>query len=63
MNKSTILILAGVAALAASCKVGPDWSAPNMEVPAAFRGDSIGGGTMADTPWQSVINDKNLIVK
>lgn len=61
MNKSAILMLAGVVALATSCKLGPDWTAPNMEVPAAFRGNSVGGGTMADTPWQTVIKDRNLI--
>ena len=61
MNKSVFLILAGVVAVSTSCTMGPDWSKPEMEVPAVFRGDSIGGGTMADTPWQSVINDKNLI--
>ena len=60
MKKSAILILAGAVALSTGCKVGPNWTAPQMEVPAAFRGDGIGGGTMADTPWQSVINDTNL---
>jgi len=61
MKKSAVLILAGTVALATSCKLGPSWTEPNMEVPAVFRGNSIGGGTMADTPWQSVIKDKNLI--
>lgn len=60
MKKSAILILAGALALSTGCKVGPNWKAPQMEVPAAFRGNGIGGGTMADTPWQSVINDSNL---
>lgn len=61
MNKHTILILAGTLALATGCKLGPNWNPPAMEVPAAFRGNSVGGGTMADTPWQSVIKDQNLI--
>ena len=60
MKKSAILILAGALALSTGCKVGPNWKSPQMEVPAAFRGNGIGGGTMADTPWQSVINDSNL---
>ncbi len=60
MTKSAILILAGAVVLSTGCKLGPSWSKPNMDVPAAFRGDGIGGGTMADTPWQSVINDSNL---
>ena len=61
MKKSALLILAGATAVFTGCQVGPDWTAPQMEVPAAFRGSSVGGGTMADTPWQSVIRDKHLI--
>lgn len=61
MNKSILLMFAGMLAVSTGCTMGPDWTKPEMEVPAVFRGNSIGGGTMADTPWQSVINDKNLI--
>ena len=60
MNKRAILFLAASLVLSTGCKVGPDWSKPNMAVPAAFRGGCIGGGSMADTPWQSVISDSNL---
>ena len=61
MNKSTILILAGVVALATSCQLGPNWAPPAMEVPAVFRGGNTAGASMADTPWQTVIKDDNLI--
>ena len=60
MNKSAILFLAVTLVLSTGCKVGPDWSKPNMAVPSAFRGGCIGSGSMADTPWQSVISDSNL---
>lgn len=60
MNKSAILFLAGALVMSTGCKVGPDWSKPNMAMPAAFRGGCIGSGSMADTPWQSVISDSNL---
>lgn len=60
MNKSAILFLAATLVLSTGCKLGPDWSKPNMAVPSAFRGGCIGSGSMADTPWQSVISDSNL---
>ena len=60
MNKSAILFLAAALVMSTGCKVGPDWSKPNMAMPAAFRGGCIGSGSMADTPWQSVISDSNL---
>lgn len=60
MNKSAILFLAATLVLSTGCKLGPDWSKPNMAVPTAFRGGCIGSGSMADTPWQSVISDSNL---
>lgn len=61
MKKNAILIIAAAVTMVPSCQVGPDWTPPHMEVPAAFRGNGVGSGTMADTPWQSVIKDKHLI--
>ena len=60
MKTRTILTLACTAALLTSCKLGPDWAAPNMAVPDQFRGKGIGGSTMADLPWQDVLSDSNL---
>ena len=60
MKRALLLSLAGVAGLAASCTFGPIWSTPEMPVPAEFRGNGAGGSTMADLPWQQVLNDQNL---
>ena len=60
MKRTLILSLAGVAGLVASCTFGPIWSSPEMPVPAEFRGNGAGGSTMADLPWQQVLNDQNL---
>lgn len=60
MKKSAIVILAGAVAFTTACTLGPSWKTPDMPVPAAFRGNGIGGSTMADLPWQSVLHDRNL---
>ncbi|MBR5522125.1 MAG: efflux transporter outer membrane subunit [Akkermansia sp.] len=60
MNKTAILILAGAAAFTTACTFGPMWTKPEMPVPAEFRGNGIGGSSMAELPWQSVIRDSNL---
>ncbi len=60
MKKSVILSLAGMAIFAASCTFGPAWTKPEMPVPTEFRGNGIAGSTMADLPWQQVLNDSNL---
>ncbi len=60
MKRTIILGLAGAAGLVASCSFGPMWSAPEMPVPAEFRGTGAAGSTMADLPWQQVLDDANL---
>ncbi len=60
MKRTLILSLAGVAGLVASCTFGPIWSSPEMPVPAEFRGNGAAGSTMADLPWQQVLNDQHL---
>lgn len=60
MNKRAITILAGAVVLATACTFGPSWTKPEMPVPEAFRGNSVGGSTMADLPWQSVLKDAHL---
>ncbi len=58
MKRSSILSLAGLALV--SCTFGPDWFAPDMPVPAEFRGEGIAGSSMADLPWQQVLHDRRL---
>ena len=60
MKRTLILSLAGVAGFVASCTFGPMWTTPEMPVPAEFRGNGLAGSTMADLPWQQVLNDANL---
>ena len=60
MKRSIILGLAGAAGLVASCSFGPMWSTPEMPVPAEFRGAGVSDSTMADLPWQQVLNDAHL---
>ena len=60
MKTSVILTLAGVALSVSSCNFGPQWVAPQMPVPTAFRGAGVSGSTMADLPWQQVLNDAAL---
>ncbi len=60
MKRAIILGLAGAAGLVASCSFGPMWSSPEMPVPAEFRGAGAADSTMADLPWQQVLNDANL---
>ncbi len=59
MKQKSILCLAGLALV--SCTFGPDWTTPTtMPVPEEFRGDGVGGSTMADLPWQQVLHDGRL---
>ncbi len=60
MKRTLILSLAGAAGFVASCSFGPMWTAPEMPVPAEFRGAGVADGTMADLPWQQVLKDENL---
>lgn len=60
MKTSVILTLAGVALSVSSCTFGPKWFSPEMPVPAEFRGAGVSGSTMADLPWQQVLNDAAL---
>ncbi len=60
MNKTAILILAGAAAFTTACTFGPMWTKPEMPVPDVFRGAGVGGSSMADLPWQTVLRDSNL---
>ncbi len=43
-----------------SCLVGPDYEAPHMQVPAAFRGVPSYEESIANLPWWKVIKGKNL---
>ena len=57
MKKASALLLA---TLCTSCTFGPLWKAPEMPVPAEFRGKTVGSENMADLPWQTVLKDANL---
>ncbi len=59
MNKTILLTMAS-AAVFASCAFGPKWVAPDMPVPAEFRGAGVTQSSMADLPWQQVLHDSNL---
>ena len=60
MKTSEILTLAGVALSVSSCTFGPKWFAPEMPVPAEFRGAGATDSSLADLPWQQVLNDAAL---
>lgn len=60
MKTSVILTLAGVALSVSSCTFGPKWFAPEMPMPAEFRSAGVSDSTMADLPWQQVLNDAAL---
>ncbi len=60
MKRTTRLVFVGAMALATACTFGPDWTKPEMPVPEVFRGNGVGGDSMADLPWQSVLHDSNL---
>lgn len=60
MTKSALMTLAGAVVLTTACTLGPSWEKPQMEVPAVFRGATVGENCMADLPWQAVLKDKNL---
>ena len=58
MKKVTVLALAALCTTA--CSFGPIWNKPDMNVPAVFRGKTVGKGCMADLPWQTVLRDARL---
>ncbi len=58
MKQKPFICLLGAAL--ASCTFGPDWSTPEMPVPAEFRGPSVAESSMADLPWQQVLHDSKL---
>lgn len=61
MKTYSLLSLAAAGLLLTSCAVGPDWmGAPEMPVPAEFRGAGISESNMADLAWQEVLADPNL---
>lgn len=60
MKISAILSMSTIAAFVAACTFGPAWQSPEMPVPTEFRGNGIGGSTMADLPWQQVLHDSDL---
>ncbi len=56
----THLALSIGAMLLSSCTLGPDYTKPQMEVPAVFRGAPSMEKSIADLPWWKVIRDPNL---
>ncbi len=43
-----------------SCLVGPDYEAPHMQVPSAFRGAPSYEESIANLPWWKVVKGQNL---
>ncbi len=43
-----------------ACLVGPDYEAPHMQAPAAFRGQPTSEKSIADLPWWRVVKNGNL---
>lgn len=62
MNRSTLILLTLAPWMTAACSFGPQWAKvrPQMETPAVFRSASIGGDSIADLPWQAVLNDADM---
>lgn len=61
MKKTSLLSLAATGLLLSSCALGPAWNgAPEMPVPAEFRGAGISESNMSDLAWQEVMDDANL---
>ncbi len=61
MKKTSLLSLAATGLLLSSCALGPVWTgAPEMPVPAEFRGAGISESNMTDLAWQEVLDDANL---
>ena len=58
MKKTLVLLLTVLGTSA--CNFAPVWRTPELPVPEAFRGKTVGTGNMADLPWQSVLKDANL---
>lgn len=61
MKTTSLLSLAAAGLLLSSCALGPVWNgAPEMPVPAEFRGAGISESNMSDLAWQEVLSDPNL---
>lgn len=61
MKTTSLLSLAATGLLLSSCALGPVWNgAPEMPVPAEFRGAGISESNMSDLAWQEVLSDPNL---
>lgn len=61
MKTYSLLSLAATGLLLSSCALGPVWNgAPEMPVPAEFRGAGISESNMSDLAWQEVLDDANL---
>lgn len=61
MKTYSLLSLAAAGLLLSSCALGPVWNgAPEMPVPAEFRGAGISESNMTDLAWQEVLDDANL---
>ncbi len=57
-----VLILALVAVLLSACSVGPEYRRPDLDIPAAFRGqaDAPAEASLADLDWWEMYRDKTL---
>lgn len=61
MKTTAFLSLAAAGLLLSSCALGPVWNgAPEMPVPAEFRGAGISESNMSDLAWQDVLRDPAL---
>ena len=58
MKKATILAIAALCIT--GCNFAPKWKDPQVTMPEAFRGKTVGTSNMADLPWQTVLKDQNL---
>jgi multidrug efflux system outer membrane protein len=59
------LLIVGVALVAASCTLGPNYRRPPVELPAAYRGaaetlDQSGSASVADVQWFDLFKDDTL---
>jgi outer membrane protein, multidrug efflux system len=65
MTRRPILILCAVGLVAAGCTLGPNYSRPEVELPAAYRGaeaETLGPSaqTLADIDWWLIFQDPEL---
>jgi multidrug efflux system outer membrane protein len=57
-----LLVLAALAACAASCKVGPDFHPPALPLPAQFKSPADAAGDQLARNWWTLFNDPQLTV-